>query len=229
MLGLIALALAGCGADTASTPRGTPTATPALTPVESAVERLDVLCGGSTTKVTRRMINAGTRGLLARISGPGVGHGLYLAYSYRTSNDGQPGGGEPVPADGMVTIVIPPGPAEVACQNDGADPVDPQTVQVLDPRGLYTERGLIERTLDCDRIGQASTSSSGPLSVGRTAAEAASHVAQLNHAQLGPRGSGYIDQSPQEFILTREGKDIGTAQAFRSSDGWTAGTNWICA
>jgi hypothetical protein len=127
-LALVAVTLVGCGADTASLPTATPEATPTLTLAEPAVDRLDVLCTGSTTAVTRHTINAGPRGLLAHVSGPGVGHGLYLSHSYRTSDGGQPGGGEPVPADGMVMLVIPPGPAEVACQNNGADPVDPQTV-----------------------------------------------------------------------------------------------------
>lgn len=130
-----------------------------------------------------------------------------------------------MPADGDLVLVIPPGTGDVACQADGGDPAPPVTITVVDPAGQYRQRAPLEGELDCKQPGMTG---SGMVGTGATAAAAASEFADLVDAQLGARGAGYPDQSPQEFLLTRQERAVGTTPAFLDEDRWTATWHFVC-
>lgn len=187
---------------------------------------LEVTCGAGTTEVERDTVAAGSRGIPVTVSGSGTGDGLYLAYSYPGPRRGEsPGGGEPVPADGDLVLLIPPGAGEVACQANGGNPAPSVAISVVDPDGHYRQHAPLEDELDCHQPGMAA---SAFLGTGATAAAAASDFADLVDAELGDRGAGYAEQNPQEFLLTRQGRAVGTTQAFLDDGRWTASWNYVC-
>lgn len=215
---LLAVPACGTSAGVLAAPASPTSAVTTAPPLAELV----VACTADSTRVTERTVAAGEQGIRIRVSGPGAGTGLYLAYY----SGGQVRGGEPVPGDGSMVLVLPPGPAEVACQESLHDPVDRQPVVVVDPRGLFVRRTPPQDDLDCSNPGQASSAFSG---TGATAAEAATDFAGRVQASLGPRDGGYPDQNPQEYLLVRHGRAIGTTQAFREgARSWSAAWNYVC-
>lgn len=227
-IGCLVPVMAACGsqvgAPAASPSDATAAAAAPVTPstVAPAADELSVVCDGSSTRVVAGTVAAGEQGVRVRVTGPGAGAGLYLAYSW----GGQLRGGDPVPEDEPLVLVIPPGQAEIACQGSGQDPVDPRPVLVTDPTGLYEHKGELRDELDCTNPGVASSPLSGK---GSTAVEAVTDFAEKVEAVVGNRDGGYPDQSPQEFLLLEDGRAVGSAQAFRDEAGaWSAAWNYVC-
>lgn len=213
----LVLVASGCGA--ASLAETASPGPPATT--------LEVTCGAGSTEVDRDTVAAGSRGIPVSVSGSDAGDGLYLAYSYPGPRRGEsPGGGEPVPTDGDLVLLIPPGVSEVACQANGGDLSPPVTITVVDPDGHYRQHAPLEAELDCDQPGMAD---SALLGTGDTATAAALDFADLVDAELGDRGAGYAEQNLQEFPLTRQGRAVGTTQAFLGDGRWTASWNYVCS
>lgn len=212
-------ALVGCDSSSTRPVRPVRAAT-ATASSASGVQEAMVECLSPTTTVRTADVDAGTRGVRVHVSGEGVGKGLYLTYGSPRGYEG----GEPVPADGVVTVVLAPGPAKLGCQWPGDRESPSQPLVVHDPDRLHRDHPL-ESKLACAHPAQASSVVAGR---GATAEAAADAFALIVRGQRGDRGSGYPEQNPQEFLLVRGGSAVGTVQASREGADWAAAWNLVC-